>query len=106
MGSDRSKTIDLEREAAEAKALAARYRSEFVDLKECHIDHELFRSVPVDLMFRYNFVPLRAENGTLEIAMADPRKLFLVDEIALLLKKKLRVRIATMSQISDLLKKT
>jgi type IV pilus assembly protein PilB len=57
-------------------------------------------------MFRYNFVPLRAENGTLEIALADPRKLFLVDEIALLLKKKLRVRIATMSQISDLLKKT
>jgi type IV pilus assembly protein PilB len=106
MGSDRSKTIDLEREAAEARALAARYRSEFVDLKECHIDHELFRSVPVDLMFRYNFVPLRAENGTLEIALADPRKLFLVDEIALLLKKKLRVRIATLSQISDLLKKT
>ncbi len=106
MGSDRSKTIDLEREAAEARALAARYHSDFVDLKECHIDHELFRSVPVDLMFRYNFVPLRAENGTLEIALADPRKLNLIDEIALLLKKKLRVRIATMSQISDLLKKT
>jgi type IV pilus assembly protein PilB len=106
MGADRVKAVDLEREADEARALAARYRWEFVDLKECHIDHDLFRSVPVDLMFRYNFVPLRAENGTLEIALADPRNLNLIDEISLLLKKKLRVRIATLSQISDLLKKT
>ena len=70
------------------------------------IDHELFRSIPVDLMFRYNFVPLQAQNGTLDIALADPRNLNLIDELALLLNKKLRVKVATLSQIADLLKKT
>ena len=45
-------------EVARAQALAARYRCEFVDLKNFRIQHDLFRSVPVDMMFRYNFVPL------------------------------------------------
>ena len=95
-----------EEEVDEARALARRYRCEFVDLRETRIDHDLFTSIPVDLMFRYNFVPLRAENGTLEIALADPRNLNLIDELSILLQKRLRVKVATLSQISDLLKKT
>jgi type IV pilus assembly protein PilB len=91
---------------ARTREVAARYRYEFVDLKEVQIDHELFQSVPVDLMFRYNFVPLAAHNGSLEIALADPKNLNLIDELAILLSKKLKVRVATMGQISDLLKKS
>ena len=106
MGTDRAKITDFEQEAAQARTLAARYRAEFVDLREGRIDHDLFRSIPVDLMFRYNFVPLKADNGTLEIALADPRNLNLIDELSILLEKKLRVKVATLSQISDLLKKT
>jgi type II secretory ATPase GspE/PulE/Tfp pilus assembly ATPase PilB-like protein len=93
-------------EIVQAKTLAARYRCEFVDLREVRIDHDLFHSVPVDLMFRYNFVPINSENGHLDIALADPRNLNLIDELAILLQKKLHVKVATLSQISDLLKKT
>ena len=93
-------------EIAQARALAARYRCDFVDLKEAHIDHDVVQTVPVDLMFRYNFVPLAAHNGTLEIALADPRNLNLIDELAILLDKKLTIRVATLQQISDLLKKS
>src|SRR5580692_5732869 len=93
-------------EQAKARAVAERYYHEFVDLKQVKIDHDLFHSVPVDLMFRYNFVPIQAYNGSLEIALADPRNLNLIDELAVLLGKKLRVKVATLSQISDLLKKT
>jgi type IV pilus assembly protein PilB len=57
-------------------------------------------------MFRYHFVPLQAQNGTLEIALADPRQIILIDELSVLLSKKLKVKVATHSQISDLLKKT
>src|ERR1035438_3529949 len=89
---------DPAREAANARALAQRYFHEFVDLKEERIDHDLFHSVPVDLMFRYNFVPIRAENGSLEIALADPRNLNLIDELAVLLNKQLRVRVATLDR--------
>ena len=93
-------------EQAKARAMAERYYHEFVDLRQVKIDHDLFHSVPVDLMFRYNFVPIQAYNGSLEIALADPRNLNLIDELAVLLGKKLRVKVATLSQISDLLKKT
>ncbi|MGQ9635122.1 MAG: GspE/PulE family protein [Bryobacteraceae bacterium] len=106
MATDRARPQDPQQEVEQARALAARYRCEFVDLDTARIDHELFRSIPVDLMFRYNFVPIHADNGTLEIALSDPRNLNLIDELAILLNKKLRVKVATLSQISELLKKT
>jgi type IV pilus assembly protein PilB len=106
MATDRIIPTDPITEAAKARAVAERYYHEFVDLRQVKIDHDLFHSVPVDLMFRYNFVPIQAYNGSLEIALADPRNLNLIDELAVLLGKKLRVKVATLSQISDLLKKT
>ncbi|MGI9075597.1 MAG: GspE/PulE family protein [Bryobacteraceae bacterium] len=93
-------------EAEHAKSVARRYRCEFIDLKSAKIDHELFRTVPVDLMFRYHFVPLQGHNGTLEIALSDPTQIVHIDELSVLLSKKLKVKVATYSQISDLLKKT
>ncbi|MBN9658284.1 MAG: type II/IV secretion system protein [Acidobacteria bacterium] len=106
MATDVLRSIDPEREAEQARQLALRYRCEFVDLKAAKIDNDLFKSIPVDLMFRYNFVPLEASGGDLAIALADPRHLNLIDELSILLKKKLRVKVATLSQIADLLKKT
>ena len=93
-------------EEQEARSVAERYRYEFVDLSEISIDAELFRSIPVELMFRYHFVPVEANNGSLDIAIADPRQLATLDEISLLLDKKVRIKVATLSQISELLKKT
>jgi type IV pilus assembly protein PilB len=104
--SDRTLPTDAAQQTEQARALAKRYYHEFVDLKETRIDHDLFTSIPVDLMFRYNFVPIQGQNGTLEIALADPRNLSLIDELSVLLQKKLRIKVATLSQISDLLKKT
>src|SRR3954467_14584791 len=103
---DRVRIPDTGEEAQQARAIAARYRCEFVDLREASIDHDLFRSIPVDLMFRYNFVPMKLVDGTLDVAISDPRNLNLIDELTLLLNKKLRVKVATLSQIAELLKKT
>ena len=52
-------------ETEQAISIAQRYCCEFVDLKTAKIDHDLFRTIPVDLMFRYHFVPMHLENGTL-----------------------------------------
>ncbi|MGA8598614.1 MAG: GspE/PulE family protein [Bryobacteraceae bacterium] len=106
MATETLKFQDLGEEQAQAQALARRYRCDFIDLKESRIDADLFRTVPVDLMFRYHFIPVHAQNGTLEIALSDPRQITLIDELSVLLGKKLKVRVATYSQISDLLKKT
>src|SRR5215469_4899761 len=89
-----------------ARRLAQRYRVPFIDLREQRIDPELFRTIPADLMFRYNFVPLEQHNNVLSIAAADPSLVLLSDELSLLLGKKLAPRVATSKQISDLLKRT
>ncbi|MBZ5533009.1 MAG: GspE/PulE family protein [Acidobacteriia bacterium] len=89
-----------------ARDLAARYRCEFVDLRDYHLDAELFKTVPVDLMFRYNFVPLESTEGTLSIAIADPSKLMMIDEIGLLLNRRIKTKVATLVQINEILKKT
>ncbi len=94
------------KDEARGRDLARRYRSEFIDLKNHHIDHELFRTIPVDLMFRYNFVPLEERDGALSIAIADPSRLMLIDEIALHLQKRIVTKVATLAQISEILKKT
>src|ERR1700675_2423714 len=93
-------------EREQARKLAERYRCPFVDLKEQRIDPELFRSIPAELMFRYKFVPLEAHDTTLMVAMADPSQLQLTDELSLLLGKRLQIKVATTSQIEDLLKRT
>ncbi len=98
--------VDLEQERAQARRLAARYRCGFIDLLEQRIDADLFRTIPADLMFRYNFVPLVVHEGVLVIAVADPSIVILSDELPLLLGKKLTYKVATPRQISDLLKRT
>src|SRR5246127_801909 len=91
---------------ARARDLARRYRREFVDLKNYHIQHELFRTVPVDLMFRYNFVPLEECGDELTIAISDPSRLMMIDEIGLMLNKRVHTKVATLAQIEEILKKT
>ena len=89
-----------------ARKLAGRYRCPFVDLSEQRIDPELFRTIPADLMFRYNFVPLEVQNNSLSIAVSDPSLVLLSDELPLLLGKKLAIKVATAKQIGDILKRT
>src|ERR1700683_2314171 len=97
---------DLQAEREHSLKLAERYRCGFVDLREQRIDPELFRSIPADLMFRFNFVPLESRENALLVAVADPAQVLLSDELTLLLGKKLLLKVAHPSQISDLLKRT
>ncbi len=94
-------------EETRARELAKRYRCEFVDLRNFHLQHDLFKRVPVDLMFRHNFIPLEeGADGRLAIAIANPSQLMVLDEIGLLLGKRVAPKVATLSQITDILKKT
>src|ERR1700726_574126 len=94
---------DLEK----AQDVARRYRCEFVDLHNFQLHHDLFEKIPVHLMFRYNFVPLdETEDGRLAIAIADPSQLMMIDEISLLLGKRILTKVSTLAQISEILKKT
>jgi type IV pilus assembly protein PilB len=94
-------------ELEKARDIARRYRCEFIDLHNFQLQHDLFTKVPVHLMFRYNFVPLEeTRDGRLAIAIADPSQLMMIDEIGILLGKRLVTKVATLAQISEILKKT
>src|SRR6202041_195762 len=94
---------DLER----AQDGARRYRCEVVDLSDFQLHHELFKKFSPELMFRYKFVPLEeTADGKLAIAIADPSQLMMIDEISLLLQKRIVTKVATLKQIDDILKKT
>ena len=71
-------------EVRAAKDLASRYRLPYIDLlphdSESPIDYDSFTQVPVDLMVRYQFVPLRRDARGLRIAMANPTDLEKLDE--------------------------
>src|SRR5207253_572157 len=98
-----ARTDDFEK----AQDIARRYRCEFIDLHNFQLHHDLFKKIPVDLMFRYNFVPLdETQDGRLAIAIADPSQLMMIDEISLLLGKRIVTKVSTLGQISEILKKT
>jgi type IV pilus assembly protein PilB len=77
-----------------------------VDLERFQPDQELFQNVPADLMFRYNFLPYRRENGHLVIVIADPTDVPVLDKLSFLLGTPLRAAVATDSAIHELLKKS
>jgi type IV pilus assembly protein PilB len=97
--------IDQMAERQAAERMAARYRLNFIQLENTPVDYALVQSLPVDLMLRNKFVPMRRENGHMVIAMADPSDLMLLDELKAQLKAPLKVEVATPSAIESVLKK-
>jgi type II secretory ATPase GspE/PulE/Tfp pilus assembly ATPase PilB-like protein len=93
-------------EVAQARRLAERYRLPFLDLAHFNIDHDLFRSIPADLMLRYGFVPYRRDGQALVIVVSDPTDLPMIDELALLLGTPVKVMVAPPSAIQSILKKS
>lgn len=98
--------VDRAAEAVEARRLAERYRLEFVDMDQFHIDGELFRAIPADLMLRYGFVPCRRDGKALVIVVSDPRDLPMIDELSALLGTPVKVTVGTPSAIRGMLKKS
>ncbi|HEX9428527.1 MAG TPA: GspE/PulE family protein [Candidatus Polarisedimenticolia bacterium] len=93
-------------EEAQAQRIAARLGIPYVDLTDFPINQDLFRAIPVDLMFRYNFVPAREENGRLVVVLSDPSDVLMVDELEVLLGRPLTVSVGSKTAINDVLKKS
>ncbi len=96
-------------EIVEAKALARRYRLPYIDLLpsegESPINYEELATIPVEMMLRNHFVPLRREGRDLHAAMADPTNLERLDEMENALNVRIVPYIATQGAIDVVLKK-
>jgi type IV pilus assembly protein PilB len=98
--------IDPEEELATARRAAERYCFEFVDLRDLRPDPDVLRSIPLDVMLDYQFLPIEARNGELSIAVGDPSNLARLDELAMRLDRQLVVKVAAPSQVREFLSKT
>jgi type IV pilus assembly protein PilB len=96
-------------EVKSAKALAMRYRLPYIDLlppdKKSPIDYEVLASIPVEMMLRNHFVPLRKEGRNLHVAMADPTNLEQLDELENALNVRIVPYVSTLGAIDVVLKK-
>ena len=93
-------------EEAQALGLSERLGLPFVDLASFRIDAELFRSIPVEWMLRYNFVPESKTDKAMTIICADPADVVRLDELELLVKLPLRVKVGSRAAIGDILQKS
>jgi type II secretory ATPase GspE/PulE/Tfp pilus assembly ATPase PilB-like protein len=93
-------------EELQAQRMAERLGLEYVDLEHFEIDPELFRSIPVDLMFRYNFVPRHRNENGLVVVVPDPTDVLMIDELELLLGTSIEVCVGTQTAIQEILKKS
>jgi type IV pilus assembly protein PilB len=97
---------DLQAELKQAQELARRYQYEFVDLRNCKPDLELLRSIPLDLMLRYEFLPLEAHDHQLVVAVSDPTDLDRLEELEMKLDRRLIIRVSSPSQVREFLRGT
>jgi type II secretory ATPase GspE/PulE/Tfp pilus assembly ATPase PilB-like protein len=89
-----------------AEELARQYGLEYVDLSRFRIDNDLFRSIPFDLMLRYEFLPEARIDGRLAVVMADPTNITRIDELELLLGLPLEVKVGAQSAVEEILQKS
>ncbi len=98
--------LDAASEETRARQLAERLGLPYVDLWTFRIDAEVFRSIPLEWMLRFEFVPERREDGTLSVVMADPSDVVKRDELEALLKARLKVKVGSRAALQDILQKS
>lgn len=100
-------TILLERgtitEEVLGQTLADQYGLPWNNLKEFRIPSPLMESIPVELMHRYEFVPIEQEGPILTIAIAKPQDLRIIDELEHQLGLELRLVVSSHSAILEAL---
>ncbi|MEE8217758.1 MAG: GspE/PulE family protein [Vicinamibacteria bacterium] len=88
-----------------ARELAERSGLEYVDVASFAPDPEILKAVPVELMFRYTFLPYKREGERLVLVMADPTDITVVDELSLILQTPIQPAVGTPSAIQEALKR-
>jgi len=90
----------------EAEILAERLGLPFDPLDEFHVDGDLFRTIPVETMIHYEFLPTSSDGQVLKIVMADPSNVVDLNELELALARPLDVTVSPRKRIADILEKS
>ena len=93
--------LGLAREEEIYTAVAERLGLEFVPKVERDIAEELLTLVPSDFAMRHQVLPLREEDHTLVVAVANPFDVTVLDDLRLLTNRDVRPVVAVPRQISE-----
>ena len=93
------------REEEFLEALGKALRLPFVQLGGMEIGDEVLEKLPTKAVFQYNVVPVSCENGVLLVASSDPLNAGLVDALRLAAGTRVRLALATSSDIAKTAKK-
>ncbi|MGC8738636.1 MAG: GspE/PulE family protein [Candidatus Hydrogenedens sp.] len=76
----------------------------FVIVSKTEVPQELIKSVPARFATHYEFVPIKEKNNTLVVAISDPLNAGLLDDIRLVLKKRIEPVVTTPKEIQRAIK--
>jgi type IV pilus assembly protein PilB len=84
-----------------AEALAEQHGLDFVDLSEAKLDDEAAARLPESVAQRLQAFPVRVENGTVVVAVADPTNILAHDDLRLALGTDLQIVVADAVQLDE-----
>jgi len=88
-----------------AKTIGKLWNIPFISLSEKDISNEALQLLSEEMMRRHFMIPVRIEDNTLVLAMADPLNIVAVDEVRLMTNYQVKVTIATERDITLILDK-
>lgn len=89
-----------------AKTLAEQRDLPYMDLADFRVNPAFFEKIPVDLMERYQFVPVEDAGEALVVAMTDPNNIVAIDELEMILSRPLDIRVTTPSAVEAALRRS
>ncbi len=75
--------------------IAKQFHCPQVNLSKLNTPKEVAALIPLDIMHKYQAVPFGIMGNTLNVAMADPGNLFVIDDIRFLTRKNIQVHVAS-----------
>jgi len=91
--------------AGVARVLADRHHQPFVNLAETGIDPEAVSLLPTHVLERVVAVPYALRDGRLQVAVADPQNILVLDELRLATRHAVDVHVAAREDILEVLKR-
>ena len=73
----------------------------YKDLKTESLDFNAANIVPVQMMERFQMVPIKFENGNLHIAMYNPGNVIAIDSLRRATRKEIKISVANVESISE-----
>jgi len=89
-----------------AQALAEQRDLRYVSLVDFRVNPKFFETIPVEVMQRYQFIPLEDNGDVLVVALTDPNNLPAIDEIEMVLNRQVEISVSTAAAIEAVLKRS